>query len=743
MRKLMWFTIGFAAACAASVYLRIGIWLAIFCVVAATGLFFVRHNACTIAAVVLLGVSVGQLWTWGYNALYLDSAKQYDGKTDTSVATVSDYSYETDYGIAVDCSVTLDGKTYRAHLYQENGKALAPGDRISGNFRFRLTTADSLQGETHHQGEGVFLLIYADENSFVEKADTLPLKYYPAKLRREISNLLCSTFPQDTAPFVNALILGDSSKLDYATDTDFKLSGIRHVIAVSGLHVSILMSAVYLFFSRNRGLIVLTGIPILILFAAVVGFTPSVTRACIMQILTLLALAFLREYDPPIALATAVLTMLAINPWTITSVSFQLSTGCLIGIFLFYSRINGYFVRKLKLGKIKGRKDKILYGICSTTAITLSTTITTVPLSAAYFGTVSLTSIITNLLTLWVISFIFCGAILCYVAGLIWAPLAKVIALVVSLPVRYVIWTARILGSLPHSAVYTCSVYIVIWVVMCYLLFTVFMFCKRKRPVLLLGGAAIGLVLALVLSWVEPLRDNYRVTFFDVGQGQAILLECDDRKYLVDCGGDSDRIAAETVVQHLRARSITSIDAVIVTHYDRDHTGGIPLLLSEIKTDRLYLPDIMDESGMRQTLISAYSSATFVSAYTEIETESMKLTMIPGEHEIRDNERSMCILFQTENCDILITGDRSTVGEKALLQQIRLPEVDILVAGHHGAKTSTGMELLEIVRPKIVVISVAEDNFYGHPSEETLYRINLFLSKIYRTDRDGTIVFKG
>ena len=103
----------------------------------------------------------------------------------------------------------------------------------------------------------------------------------------------------------------------------------------------------------------------------------------------------------------------------------------------------------------------------------------------------------------------------------------------------------------------------------------------------------------------------------------------------------------------------------------------------------------------------------------------------------------MCVLFQVENCDILITGDRSTVGEKALLQQMELPEIDILIAGHHGSGSSSGLELLTKIKPKIVAISVSQDNYYGLPSEKALYRLNLFGCKIYRTDREGTIVFKG
>lgn len=743
MRKLMWFTIGFAAACAAGVYFGIGVWLGILCAVLAFPLFFLKRPLCLLIAVVLLGGAVGAVWTWGYSTYYLQQAREYDGKTIAAEAIISDYSYDTDYGVAADCEVTLDGTNFRTRLYLEEEDALAPGDCVKGSFRFRLTTADSQQGETYHQGIGIFLLVYADKDSTVTRAEHVPSKYFPAQIRNRMSQMIKSTFPEDAAAFATALLLGDSSMLSYEADTDFKLSGIRHVIAVSGLHVSILMSVVYIFSARTRYLSPIIGIPVLILFAAVIGFTPSVTRACIMQILILLALMFNKDYDPPTALAFAALIMLLINPWTIVSVSFQLSSGCIIGIFLFYERTHDYFMRKLKIERVRTKRDRFLYRLCSGVAITLSTMITTIPLSAAYFGTVSLVSIVTNLLTLWVISFIFYGILLVCIVGLLWMPLATVLAWIVSLPIRYVCLIARILSSLPYSAVYTCSVYIVVWLVMCYLIFTVFLFSRPKPAWWLLGSAAVGLVLALLLSWAEPLGDRYRVTVFDVGQGQSILLECDGKKILIDCGGDTEKGAADTVSQYLHSRSVDRLDAVVVTHYDKDHAGGVPLLLSEISVGSLYLPDTVDETGMRDTLSSSHENICWVGRYTVLETACMKLSMIPGEHETQDNERSMCVLFQTENCVILVTGDRSTVGEKALLQDVQLPEVDILVAGHHGSATSTSMELLHAVQPKIAVISVAQNNFYGHPAQSVLYRLELFRCKIFRTDLNGTIVFKG
>jgi len=743
MRILMWFTIGFAAACALSVYLGLGTWICFLTISIAAVLFVVKKPVAKICMVMLIGVTVGMLWTAGYNRFYLDAARKHDGKKVVTSATVSDYSYETDYGVAAEAKTTLDGKSFRIKLYYPIDTALKPGDVLAGDFRLRMTTDDSKQGGTYHQGDGIFLLAYVDEEATVQKADETDWRLFGAHLRRRISQLLAEAFPTDTLAFANALLLGDSSLLDYETDTDFKISGIRHVIAVSGLHVSILMSVVYIFSGRRRYLSAVIGLPILFVFAAVVGFTPSVVRACIMQGLMLLALFFNKEYDPPTALAFAVLTMLCINPMQIVSVSFQLSCGCLVGIFLFYQPINEYLLKVLKTPKGRGFRAELTRWFTGSVSITLSTMVTTTPLCAAYFGMVSIVGVLTNLLTLWVIAFVFWTVALACVTALIWLPLAKLIAWVASVPIRYVILTAKLLAGFPFSAVYTNSVYIVMWLIMCYLLLIVFLCSKRKYPLLFTGSVVFALILAVVFSWMTPHYENYRVTVFDVGQGQSILFECENKRYLVDCGGDSNRTAADTVTHALLSRGITHLDGIFVTHFDEDHAGGVPLLLTSITADTLYLPQLEDNGTMRSELEKADSQIYWIDRIGKLNFGTMKITMVPGKHETNDNERSMCILFQRENCDILITGDRSSVGEKALLEDINLPKLELLVVGHHGSASSTSMELLHATSPKTAVISVGEDNFYGHPAEDVLYRLRLFSCSIWRTDLDGTVVFEG
>ncbi len=746
MRILLWFTIGFAIASVIGAYFLPGsflLLLALFALLSGVALLFLKSGIAKRCGVVLLGMAIGCGWFWCYNTHYLNVAKQYDTQKIDAVATVSDYSYKTDFGIAADAELILSGRKYSVVVYLPVEESLSPGDRISGRLSLRLTTEDSVRGATHHQGKGIFLLAYADEKATIDRSQNVPTKFVAAKWRKQITDILDRTFPEDTLAFARALLLGDSSKLTYEEDTAFKISGIRHVIAVSGLHISILFALVCYISGWNRVTTALIGIPALVLFAAIAGFTPSVVRACIMQILVIVALLFEREYDPPTALSFAVLVMLAVNPLTITSVSFQLSVGCLIGIFLFYEKLYHYFLKILGKPK-KKRTPKWMAWLAGSVAITLSAMIVTTPLCAVYFGTVSLVGVVANLLTIWVVSFIFYGIMLACVLGTFWLPGAKIVAFAVSLPMRYVMWMAKLLSGFRLSAVYTCSAYIVAWLIFCYVLLALFWLGRKKHPVVLLVSMTFGLALSVTASWLEPALDNYRFTALDVGQGQCLIWQSDGKHYMVDCGGDYDVNAADAAAEFLLSRGIDRLDGLILTHYDLDHAGGVEYLLSRIGVETIYLPDISDEGTLRQMLEKRYSDRIIwiKDALTVCYGES-KIELLPDTAGKQGNESCLCVLFQRENCDILITGDRGVSGEQALLGTVDLPDLEVLVVGHHGSKHSTGVVLLHKTRPDVAVISVGANNSHGHPAEETLNRLERYRCTVLRTDLNKTITIKG
>ena len=288
MRKLMWFTIGFCGACAVGVYLLAGNLLVVLAAVAlmtagAAWLLCRRWNKKPVATVILLGLAAGMLWFWCFDGGYLRPPRGLDGVTTKASIEILDYSFRTDYGCAAEGSASWQGRTYRIRLYLDGSQVLNPGDIVSGTFRFQTTDGTGQKAATFHRGNGITLIAKQVGEVTVDNPQT-PWWYHPgAYIRQHLIDLMELVFPEDTQAFARALLLGDDTDIDYELNTAFKVSGIRHIIAVSGLHVSILFGFVYMATGKHKVLTAVLGIPVLALFAAVAGFTPSVTRACLMH----------------------------------------------------------------------------------------------------------------------------------------------------------------------------------------------------------------------------------------------------------------------------------------------------------------------------------------------------------------------------------------------------------------------------------------------------------------------------
>lgn len=752
MRKLVLFVLGFGTACAGAIYLeKWGFYLALAVVICLIGVLFGKGGKpAWRGAVVLVGCLAGFLCFFAYEKCYLREAVAAGESIREVSIQAGDYGEEGAYGTAFDGWIRLEKRTYRIRVYLTDFREIRPGDQVSGTFRLEVTVPDEVENGTYYPGKGVFLLGHSrgnvdvkpmnlDANGQILDAKRLYLdaKNLPSRLRQHIREGIAKSFPEDAAPFALAVLLGDTSGLTYGVDTALKVSGIRHVVAVSGLHVSILFTLLGAVTLRRRYVMALVGLPLLGLFAAVAGFTPSVCRACLMSGLMLLAMVTGREYDGPTALAFGVLVILLMNPLAAASVSLQLSVASVAGIFLFSPGIGKWLTARLEAGKEHPWKRRLGRFVSGSVSVSLSAMILTTPLCAWYFGSVSLVGPLTNLLTLWAVSLAFYGTVgVCLLYG-VWAAGAAAAGKIVAWIIRYVLTVARVLSRVPVAAVYTCSGYITGWLVLVYGLLAVFRLGNSRQVGKLTCCAGLALCMALMASWAEPLTTQARLTVLDVGQGQCLLLQSQGKTFLVDCGGDTDREAADRAAEQLLSQGIRRLDAVIVTHLDRDHAGGVELLLSRVDTRVLVLPP---EPGTPETATEA--EVIYAGEELVMDWEAGQIRIFPATFPGNTNEKSLCLLFDTEKCVILITGDRDGFGERSLLRSWDIPEVDVLVAGHHGSKNATCQELLQAVKPEIVCISVGKDNAYGHPAPELLQRLEDFGCAVYRTDRQGTITIR-
>ena len=742
MRKLMWFAIGFAISCGLGVWVLPAGGIVLTGLVALAGALAGWKLGWKRPVLILLGCAVGLGWYLGFMKLYLLPAQAMDGVTTHITVTATAHSYETDYGVGVDGEFRLDGRTQKIRVYVNGVEEINPGDIIEGDFNFRYTAPGGMRDPTYHSGDGILFIGYPRGATQVRVAAERTLRNTFLNLNHTIGNRLNRIFPEATAPLARALLLGDDFDLDYETDIAFKLSGIRHIIAVSGLHVAMLYTILRVLALNRRWLMALIGYPLLYLFALAAGFTPSVSRACIMVGLMLLSQLVDREYDSPTALAFAGLTMLMENPLVITSISFQMSFACVAGIQLFDAPISAWLTAKLGVPAGKGLRAQLKRWLISSVSISLSAIVLTTPIAACYFGTVSLVGVLTNLLTLWAVSLSFYGIVAALAVSLIWWQGAVFIARGASAAMNYVTAVAKLLSGFPLAAVYTKSTYIVLWLVFVYGLLAVFLLSRNRRPLLLFCCAVLGLCTALLASWVEPLQDDVRLTALDVGQGQSLILRHGGNTYLIDCGGSHDQIAANLAADTLLSQGIARLDGIILTHGDRDHAGGIPYLLTRLDAEFVMMPSTTDAETAADVVGNWDGDVIYVSDPLLLDQDGAQIRVFGPTFAPESNENSLCVLFESENCAILITGDRGNVGELLLMKQTQLPDVDLLIAGHHGSKYSTSQALLDTVRPETVFISVGAHNGYGHPAPEILERLADFGCAVYRTDINGTLIFR-
>lgn len=743
MRKLMWFVIGFAGACSICVLFlwnhNLLPWLLGFLLIASCCFFAAKRvEWLRIPAAISLGLAVGTLWYTLYGAFYLDPIADLDGRVLHLSITASGYAQRGLYGYTVEGYSQINGKPYRVLANLKEDYGIEPGDTLKSDFRVRVTTPEGNRSSAYYQGDGIFLVVTQKSEMELVSPDTVPVWSLPPKIAESAKQILQSCFPEDTAAFSKAILLGDTSDLSYEEDTVLKASGIRHVVAVSGLHVSFVLGLILFFCRRKKGFALIIAVPVLLLFAAITGFSPSVCRACLMSFLMLLGAAVKEEYDGLTGLSFACLLMMVANPYIINSVSFQMSVSSVLGILMFASPIHRWVVGLFPMQKAKRVYGKLIRWLAGSVSVSASALVVTVPISAYYFGTVSLLGIFTNLLTIWAIGIVFCGIAAVCVVGTISIPAGTALAGVVSWIIRYVQFVARIIARIPFAAVYVQSSYTVFWLYVCYGLLLLFLVFRRRGRLLFAVGIGTLIVAILLSVWV-PRLDSFRLTVMNIGEGQCILIQSGGQSLLVDCGGDSDTGAADFAAQTLLSQGIQHLDAIALTHYDRDHAGAVDNLLTRVSADIMYCP-ALDEG--RSAAFYPNMQTFNISENTQIPFGDGTLTLSAPDYQKSANENCMCILFESPKCDILITGDRSRSGEKRLIETMNLPDVDILIAGHHGAKSSTSYELLQTVKPEIVIISAGEGNSYGHPAAEMLARLEEFHCTVFRTDQQGTILVR-
>jgi len=655
----------------------------------------------------------------------------------------------------------------------EKVRLTAPDDEPDLNFgdSFTAVCSFSLPSDAMNAGSFDYQLYLQSKKIFfsgrlesgtVERTGTFSLSFSQRlyNINRRCFRVLLQTFPEDGAALLQAMALGDSSALTDSLQEALQVAGLSHVTAVSGMHVTSLVSLLYMLLSvlrQNKNRYVLLTGGVLITFMLFTGAGPSVVRATIMGLLVLLAFVCLRKEDGLTSLALSAGVIVLINPMSALDTGFMLSYAATAGILLFAKPVEETLLRLLRLQNAESRYKRILAGGAAVFSVTLAAQIFVFPLSAWIFGSFSLWSFLSNLVIAPLAPILLTGGLLIGFLGLI-HPVLTVLPAGFFYPfIKLFLGITYLFGKFPVGliTVGTLSslglyIYGLLLAGLCARLYPGLRL--RAKPFIL--SSAILFVCFVCVHLFFPMAE---LTFINVGNADCSLLRLPGNVHvLIDGGGrpaymGEYHIGTEIVLPYLKRRGVRKLDYMIASHPHEDHINGLSDLLGAIPTERLLVSRNFCDTEAGADLVEKARSEGVEVLEVDVgeilnfdEAQSLQiLSPAPEllETGVSENDCSLVTKFEFGDSSVLFTGDIEEDAEHYLVSQN--PEAldsDILKVAHHGSGSSSTAEFLTCVQPDYAYIPCGK-NAYGHPEESVLKRLGEVGATVFRADYHKDVTF--
>ncbi len=602
-------------------------------------------------------------------------------------------------------------------------------------------------------------------------------------LRTDMSQKLAEALPEPQASLAQGILLGIRGNIPADLNTDFARSGTSHLLAISGFNLSvmagILLAVGIWFFGRKRYLYVWLAFGAIWFYTALTGFNPPVLRAAFMVSVFLAAEALGRQRGAFAALALTAVVMTGISPYTLGDASFQLSFLAMAGL-IFIQPVFHDFGKQVISGRFedKGFFSSIINVIIESLAVTLAAIVAVGPVIAYYFGLFSLTGPLATFLLTPVQPVIMVLGALSALTGLASVVIAQIIGWLLWPFLTYMIAIVRGLGASTVSSVqvnWINPLFIAIYYLV--LILALWLYRRRKKIRNMISGVSgvmkagvnltfgfsstglrllvVPLILAAVLTTytVTTMPDReLHVSFLDVGEGDAILLQQGSTQVLID-GGPSPQAVTLALSKQMPFWDRT-IELVVLTHPHSDHLAGLVEVLKRYKVKEVIYPSANDSSPVFQewlalikdkeikNVTACAGQQIMVGKFITIEVLNPQAKMLTGTESDVDNN---CVALKVLEGKIsfLLTGDMMQETEIELTRNRTDLACTVLKVAHHGSDTSSTKAFLAVADPQIAVISCGAGNKFGHPNEVALERLEESVgeSNIYRTDIRGTISF--
>lgn len=575
---------------------------------------------------------------------------------------------------------------------------------------------------------------------------------------------------------IGAIILGDKTDLDSDIKELYSVSGIAHILAISGLHISFIGMAIYRLLRRRFRFLfsAAVSIPVVLSFGIMSGFGISTIRAIIMFILKIIGEVLGRKYDAITAISLAGLVLLVQNPFVVCNSGFQMSFGAIIAIVLILPIVE----------EILNTDNKIIKVLSANFTISLVMN----PILAWNYYELPTFSFLLNIVVVPLMSVVIVSSIVGIFCSCIMFGFGKVVIFPGCGILELYTFLCNIINKSSVASIVVgqpkVTIIIVYYAILLVVLFglknirTKYTRAEKERNIIKketglvlekkakkerrIKGQNVKLRLAciagfLLLNYLIYYIPNpgFYITFINVGQGDGILIHGDNgTKVMVDGGSTSEKqVAKNCIVPYLKAEGIGTIDYSIITHTDKDHISGILEILennnsNRIRIKNLVMPDInMKDDTYNELIEKAKLKKINVLYIKKGDTLSLGKTKIkciyPETTTTASDKNDYCTVLSVKNktSKILLTGDISKEIEEKIKDDIE-ENYTVLKVAHHGSNYSSSEKFLKKVNPKYSIISVGKNNSYGHPGNETMERLRKQGGVIYRTDEKGGITIR-
>ena len=755
-RPLLIVAISYIIGIIIGVYFKIGIPFILLLLLI---LSIMKHKSFKTCIIIALTILISSSHVMYLNNKYQKIYKYSKYENVKLVGTVCSQIEETDYKYII--NVKLD-KNIKLILQVEKDekelKKLAYGNKIIFTGKYE-EPADrrNYKGFSYKEylkTEGIYGIVKVENKIQVIKSKNvnllqLGINNLSIKIKQNLEKIL----PEKTAGLAEGILLGDNSGLEEELKENFRDCNLSHMLAVSGMHLSYLILCLnFILNKKTLGIrnCKIISIAVIITFMIITNMSPSVVRAGISAIIGILGTLIYRKQDTYTTIAFACLLTLIKNPFSLFNIGMQLSYLATLGIVTFYPL----------LSKIKIPEGKIKNYIIKNTFVTISANILILPITIYNFNTIPTNFLLSNLIAGPVLGISLIFELITVFASFISINLAKIAGFIVNVCLTLLTKITEIISKIPNITVVTPRISCVILVYI--IILNIWLYINNKE---IFKNFKISKVLFILISIAIitnsiNVESGMRMYFIDVGQGDSTLICTPKGKnILIDGGGsrtpDKYDVGDKVLLPYLLDRRIKKLDYIIVSHFDADHAQGLEAVIKKIKVENIVVCKQASQSAEYDKIIKICKEKKI----RIIEAKRGEKIMVdkyayfdilhPGDTLLDDgkgglNANAIVAKFNyrmgNKLFTVLFTGDIEYDAEQELVKEYgNKLKSDILKVAHHGSKTSSSQNFIELVKPEIALIGVGKDNTFGHPNEGVLERLNKMGTKIYRTDKNGEI----